>query len=575
MKQRVIYLAFMVLAFTGLANAQKYGNNWVFGINAGIDFNDVNDPTPFKTATVNEEMNACISDKEGNLLMYVSSELPSYYANDYATIYDRNGMIIEEGDSLKSSFTITNGIVILPNPSNNSLYYIFHISAEFGGNQFYYSIVKHEDNVLRVIQKNIPLSPTHRIEEKIAAVKHANGKDWWIYTGQLANQIIGPSCNNLYIYYLLNENGVNGPYYQNSGTLKCDNMIYSSAGEMIFSKNGNKLANFINFKVQTLDIDRCSGLLFNPNVFSPNNSLRPYGLEFSPNEELLYISYLATTAVDSSILIQYNLGNQTFYELMRVSDAYIQAFQLQLGIDNKIYVVVTDNLDTIIGIRWFYITTTKHLSVINNPDSMGNVSDFQSFSYYLGDSSKVSLGLPNMPNYNLGALSIYEADAGNDTCVASAQTITIGNPVIAGVQYHWHNLQPANISQHTVTVYEDTFFVVTLSDSTIINVCKTREDTIYVKVGNCNVGVAEQKAVDKIKIYPNPVTEEIKITLQNTKHKIESVAMYDVTGRAMHGSTLLTITNATVDVRHLPNGLYFLHIALTNGQRVVRKVVKE
>jgi len=80
---------------------------------------------------------------------------------------------------------------------------------------------------------------------------------------------------------------------------------------------------------------------------------------------------------------------------------------------------------------------------------------------------------------------------------------------------------------------------------------------------------------NEIKVYPNPVTEEIKIVLQSTKHKIESVAMYNVTGRAMHGSITLTVTNATIDVRHLPNGLYFLHIALTNGQRVVRKVVKE
>jgi len=84
----------------------------------------------------------------------------------------------------------------------------------------------------------------------------------------------------------------------------------------------------------------------------------------------------------------------------------------------------------------------------------------------------------------------------------------------------------------------------------------------------------------ELKVYPNPAETEIKIEIQSTNHKIESVVMYDVTGKTVSSSNTPQPpsrgdSSALIDVRGLTKGLYFLHVELSNGKRVVKKVVKE
>lgn len=45
----------------------------------------------------------------------------------------------------------------------------------------------------------------------------------------------------------------------------------------------------------------------------------------------------------------------------------------------------------------------ENLSVVNYPDSLGAACDFQPFSFYLGG-KRTYWGLPNNPDYNLGAI---------------------------------------------------------------------------------------------------------------------------------------------------------------------------
>ncbi|MBL0098303.1 MAG: T9SS type A sorting domain-containing protein, partial [Bacteroidetes bacterium] len=70
-------------------------------------------------------------------------------------------------------------------------------------------------------------------------------------------------------------------------------------------------------------------------------------------------------------------------------------------LDNKIYLASTfENYypykDT------SYNVYNTHLSVINQPDSLGLACDFQPFSFYLGG-ARTYYGLPNNPDYELGA----------------------------------------------------------------------------------------------------------------------------------------------------------------------------
>jgi len=64
-----------------------------------------------------------------------------------------------------------------------------------------------------------------------------------------------------------------------------------------------------------------------------------------------------------------------------------------------------------------------------------------------------------------------------------------------------------------------------------------------------------------VKIYPNPTTGVLII--ENGKLKIENVELYDMTGRSVaivETGHALSLRNATIDISHLPAGLYFLRI---------------
>jgi hypothetical protein len=90
-----------------------------------------------------------------------------------------------------------------------------------------------------------------------------------------------------------------------------------------------------------------------------------------------------------------------------------------------------------------------------------------------------------------------------------------------------------------------------------------------------------------LKIYPNPASQMMNIQTENVQSSIKAVMMFDITGKAVcAGDCHASLRSArndghdtpnirTIDVSGLTNGLYFLHVEMSNGERVVRKVIKE
>ncbi len=78
---------------------------------------------------------------------------------------------------------------------------------------------------------------------------------------------------------------------------------------------------------------------------------------------------------------------------------------LQLALDGKIYVAITTEsiFDTSRS------ELNMNLSVINNPSGAGLMCDFDTSTIWLGG-KRATYALPNMPNYNLGALEGSECD---------------------------------------------------------------------------------------------------------------------------------------------------------------------
>lgn len=103
--------------------SQGYDNNWVFGDSAGLSFN-TGEPVSFESSMLTFEACASISDSTGNLLFYTNGE----------KVWNKNHELMQNGDSLHlGGLTLfgsnyTQGVIILPYPENENLYYIFYLT---------------------------------------------------------------------------------------------------------------------------------------------------------------------------------------------------------------------------------------------------------------------------------------------------------------------------------------------------------------------------------------------------------------------------------------------------------------
>ncbi|MBC8645159.1 hypothetical protein H9W95_17475 [Flavobacterium lindanitolerans] len=200
-------------------------SNWFFGNRAGIRFNSDNTITTLSTfpnpiRIVTDEGCSSFSDLNGNLLLYT----------DGRTVWDRNHVIMPNGDyaagtGLFGDPSSTQSGIIIPNPANPNLYYIFtvdephHQNAAAYPNQFSgvyeagggtipdgddgfnnglnYSVVDMSltganGSIGNVTTRNVHLvtynpDPAgeeikYKCSEKITAVQIRNGGGYWVIT---------------------------------------------------------------------------------------------------------------------------------------------------------------------------------------------------------------------------------------------------------------------------------------------------------------------------------------------------------------------------------------------------------
>ena len=134
-----------------------------------------------------------------------------------------------------------------------------------------------------VISKNQVLISDKLNVGKLASVKHANGRDWWLVTHK--------AFSDKYYKLLVTPNGISTPIDQTVGI----NMP-ADAGQVAFSPDGSKHAYYYpNTGVQILDFDRCSGMFSNPIYFAINDSATDGGIAFSPSSQVLYVSSILKT----------------------------------------------------------------------------------------------------------------------------------------------------------------------------------------------------------------------------------------------------------------------------------------
>jgi len=401
--------------------SQKEANIWYFG-NAGLDFNS-GVPVALTDGQLNtSEGCASIADIDGNLLFYT----------DGITVYNRNHSIMTNGNNLNGHPSSTNSAIIVPKPDYPNIYYIFTVDAEGNSNGLQYSEIDMTlDSGLGGVTSNKNIILESPVTEKVTAVKNIDGKSIWV---------VGHKWHtNEFIAYKVSNTGVDGnPVISQIGSVITDNVGNSTGGAIKISPDGKKLAvanNIVLDNVELFDFNSATGIVSNYiNLVSFESSTSPtgpYGIEFSPNSNLLYVSVLEDG------IYQYNIYsggekdiNNSRIKIFSSSDVF---GAMQLATDGKIYV----------SNYW-----KTFLDVINFPNNLGVSCDFQKSAVSL-NGRKAFYGLPQ---FIQSYFSINTFDTEN-TCFSDTTTFELQDTVDSAI---WDFGDPASSVNNTSSDLEPT-----------------------------------------------------------------------------------------------------------------------
>ncbi|MEF3079399.1 T9SS type B sorting domain-containing protein [Winogradskyella poriferorum] len=361
-------LVLMVLVNFSIS-AQAEASKWYFGINAGLDFSTGNPIALTNGELVTDEGCATISENNGDLLFYT----------DGITVWDKQHNIMPNGTGLTGDSSSTQSAIIVPKPGDVSIFYIFTVDDLAGPNGLRYSEVNmtlNGGNGDITNQKNIELNAF--TTEKISAVKHANGIDFWVVTHDWNN--------NNFLSYQVTTAGVNiVPVISSVGEEHGDNGL-DSKGYLKISPDASRLALASwsgNSVVEIFDFDNTTGIVSNPilignGFFSTGPASGAYGIEFSPDSNLLYVTdQNFLFGFTTSRLFQFDLTLSTANDMINsVTTLYDDSGTntilgaLQLAVDGKIYIARAQE---------------QFLDVIENPDEIGFASNYSQNAVSLGN----------------------------------------------------------------------------------------------------------------------------------------------------------------------------------------------
>jgi hypothetical protein len=373
---------------------------WFFGDSAGLHFDGMDSPSPVLNASLST-LEGCttMSDEDGNLL---------FYTNGF-NVWDRTGQTMPNGSKLTFDefgdvdpyLSITQSAISVPIPEENDLYYLIRNHGALR-----YSIIDMSLNGglgdVEPGARNLVLDDSIHFSEKMSMVRHGNGKDWWLLVFKDIAHNPTLEYDSAIYRYLINESGLTyigrQDIIEHIGTP-------SRIGELSFSPQGDKLAIVSSIGIAVYPFDRCTGLVSNALLF--DDRFTGYGCCFSPDGLLLFV-----TSFFDRLVLQYNLMTwpslSSLDTTFNYSNANYGLSSIKLGPDGKMYFGIPFASEP----NSVQDTLVSNLCVINNPNQFGSsLVDMDTLTISLGgDGRRTKLGLPNIPNYDLGPLVGSECD---------------------------------------------------------------------------------------------------------------------------------------------------------------------
>lgn len=431
-----IALQLLLITSCTLAFSQRQASNWYFGYGAGINFNLAsNTVTPVDNGRIiTNEGCSSISDEFGNLLFYT----------DGTVVWNKNHTQMQNGSELFGDASSTQSAIIVPKPEDPNIYYIFTVDTTTGfdpDNGFNYSVVDMtlDGGLGAVTQKNVNLLQ-HCTEKLTAVLKDCTSKSIWVIT--FASEDGTQEIYNTFHAFEINTSGVNTTAVKSTfNTL----FILDHRGYLKLSPDGTKMAAaHIKSGMHVFDFNAATGTVSNPKALTINSSDSPYpyGIEFSPNSELLYVhssndyfdpgSILnnETPSNHTSLLTQFNLSASDIQNSqVIIDDRNLYRGGLQLGPNGKIYRALSAT----------YNQGLPYLGVIQNPNEIGTACNYHHNGQYLGGNNS-SQGLPpfitSFFNQQIDIIQNGSSSTNLDLC--DGNTYTLRAPDIDDVEYTWY-----------------------------------------------------------------------------------------------------------------------------------------
>ncbi|WP_147676004.1 T9SS type B sorting domain-containing protein [Algibacter pacificus] len=455
MKKKLLFTLFNLLGLILLAQGEA--SNWYFGFNSGIKFdlasNSVSSLSNGQIDTY--EGSASISDEFGNLLFYT----------DGITVWNKNHNVMSNGSNLYGDPSSTQSAIIVPKPNNNDIYYIFTVD-DHNNQEFHYGLNYSEvditlDNGLgKVTTKNTNLLKD--CSEKITAVlKDCVTQAIWVIG--FASKDGNPGELDTFYAFEVNDTGIQNTPVKSTFTFP-PNIFTDYRGYLKLSPDGTKLASSnVQNGLFLYDFDVSTGLVSNQLPITISGVAdKAYGLEFSPNSELLYVNaYNDFNSIDyaenedptnhKSQLLQYNLlATDIVGSAVILDNRQLFRGGLQLAPNGKIYRALSAT----------YSQGLTFLGAINNPNEIGLASNYIHNAISIAPNLS-SQGLPpfiqSFFNTKIDIIKNNKNTINLDLCEHESYTLTadlISGTSIPGATYSW-SLNGTPLAETTSELFID------------------------------------------------------------------------------------------------------------------------
>ncbi|MEY4987027.1 MAG: hypothetical protein RL567_806 [Bacteroidota bacterium] len=342
------------------ANINKYVDAWYFGNGAGVLFNgSADNPKDTTGGLLVPEGVAKMTDPTNSLIFYTDGQ----------NVFDRNNNpIFAVGDSTKrlnGDLTNSQGVTIIPKTSCKGCqaeYYVFTLSKNpKGENLLYYSIVdmklnKGKGGISVLNQLVSPVPATSRL----LASEGGQGFYWLLVQDMNSNTTRTYKISNV---------GISAPLTSQGGTQMTSTTGNGSTTKI--SVDWTKMAVAVpgppRNKVDLFDFDPKTG----KPTYQMSIDLGPsppvvYGLEYSPNKEVLYVSLKGDGVSVASKILQFDLSSKDSAKVAKSMAELYSSFE-------KIGALQVDPVfNTVIFVA---IDGSNALAKITNPNGLLNATD--------------------------------------------------------------------------------------------------------------------------------------------------------------------------------------------------------